>query len=132
MNDDSGPKRKCTYPVRIVYAIGVYDSGSLNPTVLDVKFDEVEDWWLYETLVNFLGPPEVGGAMPCELREAGKVYEFNGTWLDGVLEGDVRCRFDASHPTALAPDTATHVRWEVEEDTVSVEHTFSMPTEAVR
>ncbi len=102
------PTKNIKYRGRVVYAIGVFDSGELNPTVI------VSDWdkglqsspWFYQALHDFLGRVAWQDDSPSKQRRPaaqrfnteGCVYEWTGTFKNYVFEGQVRLLFDANPP----------------------------------
>lgn len=64
-----------TYPGRIVFSFGVYESGDLNPTILVCDFGECDDDlnggpWFYNAINDFLGRFTPG--------KQGCIYEWTG------------------------------------------------------
>lgn len=89
------PKKNKTYRGCVVYAMGCYDSGELNPTVIFCDFGDLEDSpWFYEAVSDFLDelswkpgqkyPPQEGHG------EVGSVYEWAGTFRNYEFHGSVR------------------------------------------
>ena len=82
------PEKNKTYRGRIVFAIGCYDSGDLNPTTLVCEFKtrqgkELDSSpWFYGTLQDFLFSLD-------DARDTGCVYEFKGTFRNFVFKGTV-------------------------------------------
>jgi len=76
------PKRNKTYRGHIVFAIGCYDSGELNPTPLECEFAELYDSpWFYDALIELLQSIET---------EVGCVYRWEGTFRNYKFKGIVR------------------------------------------
>lgn len=95
------PKKNKTYEGRIVYAMGCYDSGELNPTVLVADFAGLSDSpWFYNALGDLLDelswkperayPPRKGHG------KVGCVYEWTGTFRNYKFEGTVRLLTDTN------------------------------------
>lgn len=74
------PKRGLTYPGRVVFTFGVFDSGELNPTVIACDFEGLDDSpWFYEHLNDWLDQFAPG--------EAGRIYEWTGTFKNYRFRG---------------------------------------------
>lgn len=78
------PEKGKSYPGRIVFSFGVYDSGDLNPTVLVCDFGEADDEldggpWFYNALNEFLDRFTPG--------EPGCIYEWVGTCRNYKFRG---------------------------------------------
>jgi hypothetical protein len=82
------PKKNKTYRGRIVFAVGIYGSDELNPTVIHCHFDGLDDSpWFFDTLSDFLqeGQSDLGGS---ERRfPEGAVYQFDGTFRNYAFKG---------------------------------------------
>jgi len=95
------PKKNRTYKGRVVFAIGCYDSGELNPTPIAVELKGLDDSpWFYDALSDFLG--KLCDAAPVEdpawrgHARQGCVFEWTGTFRNYVFEGVVRLLLDAN------------------------------------
>lgn len=78
------PKKNKRYTGCIVYVIGCYDSGSLNPTTLDCNFKDLNDSpWFYNALNEFLSK------LPKEFRESGYIYRWIGTFRNYEFKGEI-------------------------------------------
>lgn len=78
------PKRNKTYKGRIVYAIGCYDSGHLNPTPITVELPGMDDSpYFYEAINEWLQDIEE------EFREEGCVYEVVGHFKNYKFVGAI-------------------------------------------
>lgn len=87
------PKRNKSYRGFITFAIGCYDSGELNPTVLACELDELEDSpWLYDELNDWLQSTS-------DQYQVGCVYRFVGKFRNYQFVGETVKVFDSS--TAL-------------------------------
>lgn len=69
------PEKDKSYPGRLVFSFGVYESGDLNPTILVCDFGEAGDEldggpWFYRAVHDFLDRYTPG--------KAGCVYEWTG------------------------------------------------------
>lgn len=81
------PTKNKTYRGRVVWALGCFESGELNPTPLSCEFAGLDDSpWFYDHLIEFLAS---------EQREVGCVYEFKGTFRNYQFTGEIRCVFDS-------------------------------------
>jgi hypothetical protein len=59
------PEKGRSYPGRIVFSFGVYDSGDLNPTVLVCDFGELDGGpWFYNAVQLLPGAAGPGGGDP--------------------------------------------------------------------
>lgn len=86
------PVKNRTYKGRVVFAIGCYDSGDLNPTPLVVEFKGLPDSpWLYGAINTFLQD------MPEEFK-AGEVHEWKGTFRNYTWEGESTLVYSAANP----------------------------------
>lgn len=92
-------KKNKTYKMRIVYAMGIYDGGRLNPTILVCDSHGLSDSpWFYEACCDFLDeiswkptreyPPLKG------YNEAGCVYEWVGTFKNYTFSGKTRLLYN--------------------------------------
>jgi hypothetical protein len=85
------PKRNKTYTGRVVYAIGCYDSGELNPTPIVCEFKGLDDSpWFYEAINEWLQ------GLTEENRKMGCVYEFKGTFRNYQVQGVIRLLLDTN------------------------------------
>ncbi|HEG42802.1 MAG TPA: hypothetical protein ENH94_02020, partial [Phycisphaerales bacterium] len=74
------PKKEICYKTRIVYAIGCYESGELNPTPICVEIDGLPDSpWLYEDIMDYL---QTLGEKP-----QGTIWRFNGVYENRQFTG---------------------------------------------
>jgi hypothetical protein len=78
------PRKNKTYRGSVVFALGCFDNGHLNPTPLTCEFEGLDDSpWFYEALIEFL--QTLGG-------DEGGVYRWDGTFLNYEFRGAVeRC-----------------------------------------
>jgi hypothetical protein len=84
------PKKNKIYKGRVVFAIGCYDSGDLNPTPLTSDFEDLSSSpWFYDALHDFLRN------LPEKYRETGCVYEWVGTFKNYQLEGKINTIFSS-------------------------------------
>ena len=75
------PKKAKRYKTRIVFAIGCYESGYLNPTPICVEVENLPDSpWLYEDVMDYL---QTIGEMP-----EGTIWEFNGFYENRQFAGN--------------------------------------------
>lgn len=75
------PRKNKTYRGYVVFALGCYDSGELNPTPLTCEFAGLGDSpWFYDSLMDFL--QSLGG-------KAGDVFRFDGTFRNYEFQGTV-------------------------------------------
>lgn len=95
------PKKNKTYKGRVVYAMGCFDHGHCNPTVLVSDFGDLADSpWFYNALGDFLDeiswkpedrfPPQKGHG------QVGCVYEWVGTFRNYKFTGTVRLLIDTN------------------------------------
>lgn len=76
------PKKNRTYKGHVVFAIGCFDCGDLNPTALECEFGTLDSSpWLYDALSEFMR--SLGG-------EVGGVYRWDGTFKNYEFTGEVR------------------------------------------
>lgn len=76
------PRKNKTYAGRIVFALGCYDCGELNPTPLACDFPGLDDSpWFYDALIEFL--ESLGG-------EAGDVYQWTGFFRNYEFKGQLQ------------------------------------------
>jgi len=95
------PKKNHTYRGHIVWALDLYDSGYLNPKVLEIQLDGLPDSpWFYDAMIDFLqnihkemfssnrktfwGPSE-----RCEAT-AGTIWRWDGSFRNYKWHGHVR------------------------------------------
>ena len=79
------PIKNKTYKGRIVYAIGCFNSGRLNPTPLICNLDGLSSSpWFYSALQEQLSDH------PEEFRQDGCVYEWVGTFRNYEFSGTIR------------------------------------------
>lgn len=76
------PRKNKTYPGHIVFALGCYDCGHLNPTPLTCEFKGLDDSpWFYEAVIEFL--QSLGG-------KAGDVYRWQGNFRNYEFAGTLQ------------------------------------------
>ena len=76
------PRKNKAYRGFIVFALGCYECGELNPTVLECELGKLDDSpWFYDALIDFL--QSLGG-------EAGGVYRWDGTFRNYEFNGSVQ------------------------------------------
>lgn len=76
------PNKNMRYKARIVFAIGCYESGYLNPTPICVEIEDLHDSpWLYEDVIDYL---HTIGEMP-----EGTIWEFDGYYENRIFEGNL-------------------------------------------
>lgn len=79
------PKKNKTYRGRVVYAVGCFGSDDLNPTAIVSEWGRLDSSpWFYDALAEFLSDA------PPELRKAGCVYEWTGTFRNYAFDGQCR------------------------------------------
>ena len=74
------PKKNKKYTGKIVYAVGCFSDGYLNPTILHLELGDLDaSPWLYDWVNEFVGDfdNEEGGVY--ELCGSFKNYKFTGT-----------------------------------------------------
>jgi hypothetical protein len=77
-------KKNVAYHGRLVFAVGCYESGYLNPTALLCEFDGVNDSpWLYDGVEEFM-------QSITDKLEVGCVYEFNGELKNYEFDGKIK------------------------------------------
>lgn len=82
------PHRNRTYQGRIVFAVGAYDS--LNPVVLACEFNGLPDSpWFYQAFMELV--EQTRGD-----EEAGRVYEWTGTFRNYKFKGKQRLLLDVT------------------------------------
>lgn len=79
------PRRNKTYNGRIVYAIGCYESGELNPTPITVELPGLDDSPYFYSAIN-----EWLQDLEDEFRKPGCVYEFIGHFKNYQFVGQIR------------------------------------------
>ena len=85
------PVKNRTYRGRIIYAMGCYDSGELNPTPLLCELGDLSSSpWFYEAIHKWLQN------LPEDHRGEGKVMEWSGTFRNYKLNGVIRQLLDAN------------------------------------
>lgn len=73
------PAKNRVYRGHVVFAIGCYECGELNPTALACEFKGLDDSpWFYETLTEFMQTFEV---------EVGCVYRWDGDFKNYEFKG---------------------------------------------
>lgn len=76
------PRQSKTYRGHVVFALGCYDSGHLNPTPLQCELGGLDDSpWFYDALLQFL--QSLGG-------ESGCVYRWEGSFRNYCFRGTLR------------------------------------------
>lgn len=81
------PEKGRKYPGHIIFAIGCYGDDPLNPTVLQVNFDGLDDSpWFFESLTRFLSDSQVRGE-DRERFKVGGVYRFEGSFRNYTFRG---------------------------------------------
>jgi len=84
------PKKNKTYPGRIIFAAGCFDSGDLNPVALTCEFKGLSSSpWFYDCLNEFL-MTHASEQRDKKMSLEGKVYIFEGTFRNYVFKGEVR------------------------------------------
>lgn len=78
------PEKGKTYPGRLVFSFGVYESGDLNPTILVCDFGDSSDDldggpWFYRAVHDFLARYTPG--------KQGCIYEWVGTCRNYQFKG---------------------------------------------
>lgn len=74
------PKKNKTYRGRIVYAIGCFGNGPLNPTPLVCEFKNLESSpWFFSVMNDFIGSQKSESGCVYEFKGAFRNYEFRGT-----------------------------------------------------
>jgi hypothetical protein len=82
------PKKNTTYRGHVIFAIGCYDCGELNPTPLSVEFGDLPDSpWFYDALIDLLSEDQ---GVDKQRFAAGHVYRFDGSFRDYVFRGKFR------------------------------------------
>lgn len=102
------PKKNKTYRGRVVYALGCFGSGELNPTVLHCDFGDLESSpWFYDALHEFLDSISWEPGQEFRPRkghgDVGCVYEWTGTFRNYKFRGAVKEVF-RSEPVASKED----------------------------
>ncbi len=78
------PHKNKTYRGHVLFAIGCYDCGELNPTVLAAEMGIDDSPWFYDALTEFLGE---GQHIETQRFQVGKVYRFEGSFRNYVFRG---------------------------------------------
>ena len=82
-------KKGKIYHGRIVYAVGIYGSDRLNPTVLLSEFEGLSNSpWEYDAVQAFLQYKDTP-------KDEGCVYEFVGSMQNYECKGTIKKIFDA-------------------------------------
>jgi len=96
------PKRNAKYHGRIVWAIGIYDSGELNPTPLHCELtsktagDLSDSPWFYDAIMEWLSKPNIDAFHKHERPyKCGCVYEFTGYFMNYEFVGNIREVFNS-------------------------------------
>lgn len=85
------PKKNKSYAGRIVFAIGCYDSGSLNPTPLVCDLKGLDDSPFFcAAIVEWLQE------LPEEHRQPGCVYAWRGAFRNYEFSGTITRLLDAN------------------------------------
>lgn len=102
------PKRNIIYRGKITFALGCYDSGHLNPTILDAtlvsrKYGELSDSpWFYDAVNDFLSDSicdhtvwdkEENGWK--RKLHVGNVYQFEGYFRNYEFVGTIKNVYSA-------------------------------------
>jgi hypothetical protein len=75
------PRKNKTYQGYVVFALGCYDCGRLNPTPLCCVFRGLDDSpWFYAALIEFLQSLK---------GEEGAVYRWRGTFRNYEFKGAI-------------------------------------------
>ena len=75
------PKKNKSYSGRIVYAVGCFSEGRLNPVPIVSQFDGLDDSpWLFDALNEFI---------QTQNNEPGCIYEFTGKFRNYRFVGSV-------------------------------------------
>jgi len=96
------PRRNAVYRGRILWTVGIWDSGDLNPTVIycELKSKTVgaldSSPWFYRAINSWLSKPQCDA----DHREdapykEGCVYEFSGYFRNYRFVGEIREVFNA-------------------------------------
>ena len=98
------PVKDRTYRGRIVFAIGCYDSGDLNPTPLLVELRGLDSSpWFYQALHEFLSDltedPPVKDPRGGRGAKDGCVFEWNGSFCNYEFVGTIKLLLDPSART---------------------------------
>lgn len=73
------PRKNKAYRGYVVFALGCYDSGELNPTPLACEFAGLDDSpWFYEAINDFI--QTFGG-------EPGDIYRWEGSFRNYAFKG---------------------------------------------
>ncbi len=84
------PEKHRSYHGFIVFAIGCYDSGELNPTPLSVEFKDLDDSpWFYDALHEMLGKYQIGFRKRKRFKVGG-VYRWDGQVCNYKFKGKFR------------------------------------------
>lgn len=85
------PKRNKTYKGKIVYAIGCYDSGTLNPTPVTVEMPGLYGGpYFYEAIHEWLQDLEE------RFRKENCIYEFVGSFKNYKFTGSIKLLLNTS------------------------------------
>lgn len=91
------PQKNVTYPGYFTMAIGIYDSGELNPTILECNFGDLANSpWFYEAIHEFTSGPlrEKYGSKakdePYPRWTCGHIYRFDGHFRNYKFVGKLR------------------------------------------
>lgn len=89
------PKRNVIYRGHITFALGCFDSGDLNPTVLGFELNDRHgngldsSPWFYDTLGDFLQSFCRDGSTPGQCEEGG-VYRWSGSFRNYKFSGELK------------------------------------------
>lgn len=91
------PRKNVAYRGRIVFAIGCFESGDLNPTVLTFNLTALNGEelsaspWSYDAITEFVSE------IHDEREDEGHIYEWIGTFRNYKFKGQRRLIFDATN-----------------------------------
>lgn len=75
------PKKNKVYCVQIVWALGAFDCGHLNPTVLQCELKVLDSSpWFYDAMIDFLRNHS---------QESGAVFRFDGYFKNYQFIGKI-------------------------------------------
>lgn len=93
------PKRNTTYSGFIRFAVGIFGSDDLNPTVIECELNHGDDElhsspWFYDALAELLSDWAAAGRYgnaPLSIPvDAGGIYEWRGTFRNYKFRGELR------------------------------------------
>lgn len=90
------PKQNKAYSGRVVYAVGIFGSDDLNPTVIVSDFKGLDSSpWFYDSLQDFID--ELRGTRDeVKAGKPGCVYEWVGVFRNYIFAGKTRLILDAN------------------------------------